>query len=58
MTIGGGESKDGNTVVADTGMKESQSEEDNSSDLESFENLDSLKLPKGEEESLDNIEEK
>ena len=40
------------------GMKESQSEEDDSSDLESFENLDSPKLPKGVEESLDNREEK
>ena len=41
LTKGGGESKDGNTVVDDTGMKESQSEEDNSSDLESFKNPDS-----------------
>ena len=50
--------KDGNTVVADTGMKESQSEEDNISDLESFKIPDSLKLPKGVEESLGNREEK
>ena len=35
-TKGGGESKDGNTVVADAGMKESQSEEDDSSNSESF----------------------
>ena len=49
----GGESKDGDTVVADTGMKESQSEEDNSSDSESFGNSDSLELLKGAEESLD-----
>ena len=54
-TKGGGESKDGNTVVADTGMKESQSEEDNSSDLESFGKPDSPELPEGAEESLDNV---
>ena len=54
----GGESKEGNTVVADTGMKEFQSEEDDSSDLESFENPDSPKLPKGVEESLDDEKEK
>ena len=52
LTKGGGESKDGNTVVADAGMKESQSEEDDSSDLESFKNPDSLKLPEGVEEVL------
>ena len=40
-TKGGGESKDSNTVVADAGMKESQSEEDNSSNLESFGKPDS-----------------
>ena len=57
LTKGGGESKGGNTVVADTGMKESQSEEDDSSDSESLENPDSPKLPKGIEESLDNGEE-
>ena len=57
-TKGGGESKDGNTVIADTGMKESQSEEDNSSNSESFGNPDSLELPKGAEESLDDREEK
>ena len=39
-------------------MKELQSEEDNSSDLESFKNLDSPKLPEGVEESCDNGEEK
>ena len=32
-TTGGGESKDGDTVVADTGMKESQSEEDDISNF-------------------------
>ena len=37
---------------------QSQSEEDNISDLESSGNLDSPKLPKGVEESLDNGEEK
>ena len=54
----GGESKDGNTVVADTGMKESQSEEDNISDLESSGKPNSLELPEGVEESLNNGEEK
>ena len=39
-------------------MKESQSEEDDSSDLESFENLDSPKLPEGVDESLDDGEKK
>ena len=58
MTKGGGESKDGDTVVADAGMKESQSEEDNSSDLESFGKPDSPELPEGAEESLDDGEEK
>ena len=58
MTKGGGESKDGDTVVADAGMKESQSEEDDNSDLESFGNPDSPELPEGAEESLDNREEK
>ena len=58
LTKGGGESKDSNTVVADTGMKESQSEEDDSSNLESFKNPDSLKLPEGVEESLNGGEEK
>ena len=43
----GGESKDGNTVVADTGMKESQSEEDDSSDLESFEKSGLSGTPQG-----------
>ena len=57
-TKGGGESKDGDTVVADAGMKESQSEEDDSSDLESFGKPDSPELPEGAEESLDNREEK
>ena len=57
-TKGGGESKDGNTVVADAGMKESQSEEDDSSDSESFGKPDSPELPKGAEESLDDREEK
>ena len=52
-TKGGGESKDSNTVVADAGMKESQTEEDNSSDSESFGNPDSPELPKGAEENLD-----
>ena len=55
---GGGESKDSNTVVADTGMKESQSEEDNISDLESFGKPDSPELPEGVEESLDNGDKK
>ena len=54
----GGESKDSDTVVADTGMKESQSEEDDISDLESFGKPDSPELPEGVEESLDNREEK
>ena len=54
LTKEGGESKDGNTVVADTGMKESQSEEDDSSDSESFGNPDSPELPEGAEENLDN----
>ena len=45
LTKGGGESKDGDTVVADAGMKESQSEEDNSSYSESFGNPDSPELP-------------
>ena len=58
MTKGGGESKDGDIVVADTGMKESQSEEDDISDSESFGKPDSLELPEGVEESLDNREEK
>ena len=49
----GGDSKDGNTVVVDAGMKESQSEEDNSSDSESFGNPDSPELPEGAEENLD-----
>ena len=40
------------------GMKESQSEEDNISDLESSGKLDSPELPKGVEESLDDGEEK
>ena len=57
-TKGGGESKDGDTVVADTGMNESQSEEDDISDLESSKNPDSPKLPEGVEESLNNGEEK
>ena len=57
-TKDGGESKGGNTVVADAGMKESQSEEDDSSDLESFGNPDSPELPKGAEESLDNRDKK
>ena len=39
-------------------MKESQSEEDDSSDLESFGNSDSPELPEGAEESLDNGDEK
>ena len=43
----GGESKNSDTVVADAGMKESQSEEDDSSDLESFRKPDSPELPKG-----------
>ena len=54
----GRESKDGDTVVADTGMKESQSEEDDSSDLESFGKPDSPELLEGAEESLDDGEEK
>ena len=54
----GGDSKDGNTVVADTGMKESQSEEDDISNLESFGKPDSPQLSEGVEESLDNGEEK
>ena len=58
LTKGGGESKDGNPVVADAGMKESQSEEDDSSNLESFGNPDSPELPEGAEESFDNGEEK
>ena len=41
LTKGGGESKDGYTVVADACMKESQAEEDNSSNLESFGKPDS-----------------
>ena len=45
LTKGGGESKAGNTVVADTGMKESQSEEDDISNLESFGKPDSPELP-------------
>ena len=40
------------------GMKESQSEEDNISDLESSRNPDSPELPEGVEESPDNGEEK
>ena len=44
---GGEESKDGDTVVANLGMKESQSEEDDSSDLESSGNPDSPELPRG-----------
>ena len=39
-------------------MKESQSEEDDSSDLESFGKPDSPELPEGAEESLDDGEEK
>ena len=39
-------------------MKESQSEEDDSSDSESFGNPDFPELPKGAEESLDDREEK
>ena len=39
-------------------MKESQAEEDNSSNLESFRKPDSPELPKGAEESFDNGEEK
>ena len=39
-------------------MKESQSEEDNSSDSESFGKPDSPELPEGAEESLDNRKEK
>ena len=58
LTKGGGESKDGNTVVADTGIKESRSEEDNSSDSESFGKPYSLELPEGVEDSLDNGDEK
>ena len=54
----GGESKDGNTVVADTGMKESQSKKDDISDLESSRKPDSPELPKGVEESFDDWEEK
>ena len=57
-TKDGGESKDGDTVVADAGMKESQSEEDDSSDLESFGNPDSPELPKGAEENLDDRDKK
>ena len=53
-----GESKDINTVIADTGMKESQSEGDYISNLESSGNLNSPELPEGVEESLDNGEEK
>ena len=53
----GGESKDGDTVVADAGMKESQSEEDDSSDSESFGKPDSPELPEGVEEILDDGEE-
>ena len=52
LTIRGGESKEGDTVVADMGMKESQSEEDDSSNLESFGNPDSPELPEGAEENL------
>ena len=58
LTKGGGESKDGDTVIADAGMKDSQSEEDDSSDLESFGKPDSPVLPEGAEESPDNGEEK
>ena len=57
-TKGGGESKDSDTVVADTGMKESQSEEDDNSDLESFAKPDSPELPEGAEENLDNRDKK
>ena len=52
LTKGGGESKDSNTVVADAGTKESQSEEDDSSDLESFGNPDSPELPEEQKKIL------
>ena len=58
MTKEGGESKEGDTVVADAGMKESQSEEDDSSDWESFGDPDSPELPKGVEESFDDGDKK